>query len=663
LPRWCLWREVPRDGKVAKVPFQVSGHEAKPNDETTWNSFEAVRGAFIRGGYNGIGCFIEPPYVGVDLDKVRHPETGAVEPWAQEVIDRLDSFTELSPSGKGLHVWTRGSLPPGPRRAGRVEVYDSHRYFTVTGNSVRKSEIRDLPADFHGNLGTLDPKKVPARSARVAQRLSDEQIFDLLMAGALAEAGFSDHSAADFRLVRVLAKKYGGDASRIDEAFRDSGLMRRKWDEMRGAETYGAMTIRKVLEAPSWRDRLLKSKAGDPLRCLANASIALRSAPEWVDVLGYDEFSRRTATLRETPWGKPSGFWEEVDDLRTCEWLNRAGILVPSRIVAEAVETVARDRVFNPLTEYLDSLVWDGTPRIDCWLYRCLGAIDSAYTTLVGARWLLGAVARAYQPGCQCDHTLLLLGPQGSQKSTALRVLAGDSWFTDHLSALGDKDSRIELCGRWIVELSELDRVRRADLERVKAFLVARQDIYRPPYGRRSETVPRRNVFAATSNDSTPLTDDSGNRRFWPVACGFINIDDIRANRDQLWAEAASRFKQGEPWWLDTPEFRFLAEAEQKKSYEQGPRDPLIEQWIADPRPRERKHELDEELPWFESRPGKINATDVLIHALGHTKTQIKPVDGREVGRCLRFHGYKLEQERSGKFRGQRYFIKPGGEV
>jgi putative DNA primase/helicase len=136
-------------------------------------------------------------------------------------------------------------------------------------------------------------------------------------------------------------------------------------------------------------------------------------------------------------------------------------------------------------------LAWDEVPRIERWLTTYLGAEDTVFNRAIGERWLISAVARIFQPGCQADHTLLLEGPQGIRKSTALRTLAGDEWFTDHISELGSKDSRIELHGKWIIEHPELDRIRRGELERVKAFLTSRIDNFRLPYGRRSEAVPR----------------------------------------------------------------------------------------------------------------------------------------------------------------------------
>jgi putative DNA primase/helicase len=171
-------------------------------------------------------------------------------------------------------------------------------------------------------------------------------------------------------------------------------------------------------------------------------------------------------------------------------------------------------------------------------------------------------LARIIDPGCQADHTLLLEGPQGNRKSTALRILAGDEYLTDHISDLGSKDSRIELHGKWILELAELDNVRRGQMEKVKAFLTARVDNFRLPYGRITEAVPRSCVFAATVNDKTPLTDETGARRFWPVRCGTVDVEAVERDRDQLWAKAFQQYYEGAIWWLDSAELNTLAAEE-----------------------------------------------------------------------------------------------------
>jgi predicted P-loop ATPase len=177
---------------------------------------------------------------------------------------------------------------------------------------------------------------------------------------------------------------------------------------------------------------------------------------------------------------------------------------------------------------------------------------------------MISAVARVYMPGCKADCALVLEGPQGIGKSTALRNLA-QPWFTDEIAAFGTKDAAEQTIGVWIVELSELDAVTRAaDIAHVKAFMSRQKDRFRMSYGHRVGEYPRQCVFAATSNSSTWNRDDTGGRRWWPLTCGVIRAAALREDRDQLWAEARDRFHAGEVWHLDTPEITAAAEAEQE---------------------------------------------------------------------------------------------------
>lgn len=201
--------------------------------------------------------------------------------------------------------------------------------------------------------------------------------------------------------------------------------------------------------------------------------------------------------------------------------------------------------------------------------------------------------------------------------------------------------------------------MRRADTELAKNFVSTRVDYFRPSYGWRAQDFARQCVFAATSNAETPFSDETGNRRFWSVNCGRVDVKGLAAIRDQLWAEAYVRYKRGDSWWMETAELNALAEDAQRTHYERGGRDDLIECWISNPRRAQRVHEWDEELPWFESCPGRINVTDVLCHGLEISKGQIRAADNGEVARCLRFLGYRQQQERAGRFRGVRYFVKP----
>lgn len=134
-PLFVNYRAIPRDGRVTKIPFQPDGTPAESNNPATWSSFESVIVALPK--FDGIGCMIPEPWIGIDFDHVCQDfRATTIESWCLAAITRLNSYTEFSPSGKGIHVWCRGKLPPGRRRCGRVEIYQGGRFFTVTGRCL-----------------------------------------------------------------------------------------------------------------------------------------------------------------------------------------------------------------------------------------------------------------------------------------------------------------------------------------------------------------------------------------------------------------------------------------------------------------------------------------------------------------------------------------------
>jgi putative DNA primase/helicase len=227
------------------------------------------------------------------------------------------------------------------------------------------------------------------------------------------------------------------------------------------------------------------------------------------------------------------------------EWCQLREVPLTRASCADAVAAVADDNRFHPIREYLDGLAWDGTPRLATWLSTHLGAVVEpgcdkpearpAYIREVGRKWPIGAVARVYRPGCKVDAAPIFEGGQGIGKSQALAALVPcPEWFCDEISDLGTKDSAQDLRGKWIIELAELSAMRRGDIERTKAFMSRSTDHYRPSYGRRSQDFPRQCAFAGTTNADGYLGDETGNRRFWPVKVGAIDLDAIRRDREQL---------------------------------------------------------------------------------------------------------------------------------
>jgi putative DNA primase/helicase len=259
--RWVVWRREWRGGRWTKVPYCATrpGVRAAVDDPTTWCAFGVAVAAMRAGHGDGVGFVLGDGFVGVDLDHVRKARTGLVDASSVAIVNALDSYTEVSPSGEGLHVLAHGKLPPGRRRCGHVEMYDGGRFLTVTGRHLagtpwtleaRTAALAALHASVFGT-GT-EPPSTPRHRVLVEQ--NDATLLARARAArngrkfaALYDAGdvsgYPSPSEADLALTSFLVFWTGGDAARVDALFRDSGLMRSKWDEPRGTQTYGERTI------------------------------------------------------------------------------------------------------------------------------------------------------------------------------------------------------------------------------------------------------------------------------------------------------------------------------------------------------------------------------------------------------------------------------------
>jgi predicted P-loop ATPase len=205
------------------------------------------------------------------------------------------------------------------------------------------------------------------------------------------------------------------------------------------------------------------------------------------------------------------------------------------------------DHIFDPVRDYLDGLRWDGVKRLDRWLVVYCGARDTPLNRAIGRKMLVAAVRRVREPGCKFDYIVVLEGEQGVGKSTLLRFLAGDENFSDNeILGLNKKEQQEAIQGVWIYEVAELEGLVKSEVTKVKLFASKTVDGARPAYGRTRVDRPRRCIFVATTNEDTYLRDTTGNRRFWPVAVNVIDLDAVKRDRDQLWAEAAMVEATGE---------------------------------------------------------------------------------------------------------------------
>jgi len=249
LRQWVCWRPEERDGTLTKIPYSpLTGEKASSTNPDTWANYSEAVKAYKERGYGGIGFVFtsEDDLCGVDLDGCLNPETGEIESWAQEVIEELDSYTEISPSGTGIHVLVRGELPPGRNRKGKFEAYNAGRYFTITGRHLegtpttienRQEQLRSVarrvlgaPESENGHR-TSEPVDIGLTEDEIVAKAlsaSNGEKFARLWSGDASDYG--SHSEADLALCGMLAFWTGGDPARMDTLFRSSGLYREKWE-------------------------------------------------------------------------------------------------------------------------------------------------------------------------------------------------------------------------------------------------------------------------------------------------------------------------------------------------------------------------------------------------------------------------------------------------
>jgi len=291
-----------------------------------------------------------------------------------------------------------------------------------------------------------------------------------------------------------------------------------------------------------------------------------------VDQLGvklrYDEF-RGTPIIEGL-----GGFGPQLDDPA----MNRLWLDIESRFgfrpgkdyfITVISDACQRGR-FHPVRDYLNTLEWDGKARLDSWLVDYIGAEAKPYVKAVGAIVLIAAVRRVRQPGAKFDEMMVWEGPQGQHKSSALAALAGNpDWFSDSIPLNAKDKELIEgHAGKWICEIADLQGKRKAEVERVKAALSRQVDRARLAYARLPVEVPRQCIFVGTTNGQKYLVDQTGNRRFWPIRVTRVDIEGLRRDRDQLWAEASVREAKGESIRLAAEHWPAAIEEQQKRLHD-----------------------------------------------------------------------------------------------
>lgn len=372
-----------------------------------------------------------------------------------------------------------------------------------------------------------------------------------------------------------------------------------------------------------WRRQLVRNKDQRPESTLHNLLLILENDELFAGLFWLNESSNQVLLTRLPPWA--SGRKDEFTDADSCElaaWLQHPetyGMAASDELCLKAVLTAARRYKAHPIRDYLQGLVWDGEPRVERMLVDLFGADDRTYTLQASTCFMVSAVSRILwvdpkQPfvGSKVDFMLVLEGRQGKRKTTALEALFSASWYVETLESPAGKDFYQVIQGAWGIEIAEMDSFTKADVTAVKGAITRRVDKFRAPYERMPKSYRRQCVFVGTTNESEYLRDHTGGRRFLPVRVRDdceIDLDAIRAARDQLWAEAVHLFNQGVAWWKlpdDTDE-------EQESRYFEDSWERLIARWLRGEAPGENAYPLsvsDRYRRW-------VTTDELLLHALG----------------------------------------------
>ena len=367
-------------------------------------------------------------------------------------------------------------------------------------------------------------------------------------------------------------------------------------EQLGQAEAEGKLEIRHADASPSrcaapWLAQCQTDRTAEARPNLFNTLLALRGDPRVLDLFAYDEMLRAVILRRPVPGTAIDPIEVDAfeprpvrdDDVSLLqELLQASGLEKLGREVAhQAVDVRGRERGFHPVRDYLGSVMWNGTARVEQWLTTYLGAESSEYHRAIGRMFLVMMVARVFEPGCKADYMPILEGPQGTMKSTACRVLGGP-WFSDNLPDIrsAGKDVAQHLNGKWLIEVAEMSALDKAEAAALKAFITRMIERYRPSYGKKEVIEARQCTFIGTTNETVYLRDKTGGRRFWPVKVGRIDIAALERDRDQLFAEAVRLYRQGVRWWPDAEFERKHIAPEQDARYEVDAWEQAISEWL-----------------------------------------------------------------------------------
>ncbi len=424
-----------------------------------------------------------------------------------------------------------------------------------------------------------------------------------------------------------------------------------------------------VVEDEDWGKRLKLNKQGVILSNPYNLKLIMQHDDGLKDAFTLDDFAHRALVTRDLPWRDMdrAKYWRDEDDSGLRNYLDTAYAVKGAGIVTDALNEILINRSFHPVRNYLEGLVWDGTPRLDRFFIDYLGARDTAFIRAVTRKAIVAGVARVMEPGCKFDYVLTLVGPQGCGKSTTISKL-GKHWFSDSLSSVHGKDAYEQLQGMWIIEMGELWAARKSEVEALKLFITKQTDNFRVAYGRHTTVFPRQCVIFGTTNDREFLRDKTGNRRFWPVEVNvgvpkksFRELDG--ATIDQVWAEARMYWLLGEELYLSA-EREQEAQGLQEMHTEDSAKTGLVREYLDTLLP-ENWEELDlsarrrfiHGTEFGDSEPGTVQrrrvcAAEIWAELFENEIKNFKTIEAREIADIMRqIEGWQPYSDNRGRLR------------
>jgi len=445
-----------------------------------------------------------------------------------EVQDKWPSFTSGKGGGSGM-----GTIGYQAKQAGA----------DVTAIGARH-RLMNMPGPSHVPAGMMPT--APGQGMPTAPRA--DSVVDLICAKIQENPHESVHTLAD-------------EVARLGPVDRETVLD--------ACKTYGVKIKMQIAVKESVADSrkaamelrgLIADKNGGPVPNMTNIKRVLCSEEGWRGTFAKSLFD-------DAVWLRLPDTRQLTDDdvLKVMEVMQSD--LFPSigvETVRHGVQAAAAGNTFHPVREYLESLQWDGVGRAAALFttYFPCASEDPQYLRAVGEKFLIGAVARVMQPGCKVDTMPVIAGGQGQKKSSGLAALVGDQWYGNDMPDMTQKDAKEWLRGKWMAEIGELSAMRGKDIEHIKNFLSTTSDSYRKSYGHVTQTYPRQTVFAGTVNGNEYLSDETGNRRFWPLQMidgALVDVEGLARDRGQLWAEALHMYRSGTAWWFDEGESATLS--------------------------------------------------------------------------------------------------------